>query len=313
MNEVKIITAFTPAESEPHILAEDDAAIYQGIVGEDAVMNDGRCLEAEIVTNNKVKIHDGVFEVGGHFARIPNGSYVEATITNGMAGQKRHDLIVAVLKRNAVTGDTATIEVKRGNPTNVTPSDPETIRENLYTGGKVREFPLYRVSLNGINIEEVTPMFQTAPPLAEIKTMINSNHEDLKKYLTEWQPKKVTIDRLEAFREGNLVHISIMGHVNRNDWYYGGIIPILSMSKLPREFYPNRTGGGYFYEDRIFAPAIWLNGEGKVQMPATLFLNINGYTNGSICIITPQKPSFSDGVQGVDGFTASIVYTIKGE
>ena len=159
MNEVKIITAFTPAEQEAHITVEDDAAIYEGIVGSDGVLNIGEKLRYEIISNNKIKIYDGVFEVGGHFARIPYGGFVEATITNGSGGKKRNDIIIAKLVKNSVSGDSITIEVKKGVESAGTPRDPSLIKENIYTGGQTREFPLYRVRLDGITISKVEPLF----------------------------------------------------------------------------------------------------------------------------------------------------------
>ena len=184
MNEVKIITAFTPPEQEPHISAEDDAAIYQGLVGTDGVLNVGKCLKCEVTSNNKVKILDGAFEINGHFARIPHGGYVEATITNGSGNMNRHDIVVAVLRKNAVTGDKVTIEVKRGTPVNGEALDPELIQEDVYSGGKTRELPLYKVVLKGINIKEVTPMFEIRPSLLEINKLIKDSYENLDEYFT---------------------------------------------------------------------------------------------------------------------------------
>ena len=69
MGELKGITINTDPAAEAHIYAEDDAAIYQSIVGSDGVMMIGQQCESQVISNNKVRVKDGVIVVGGHFAR----------------------------------------------------------------------------------------------------------------------------------------------------------------------------------------------------------------------------------------------------
>ena len=89
MSGLKGITVNTAPEAEAHILAEDDAAIYQSIVGVDGVFNVGQKLKATIESNNLVTIADGVLCVGGHFARIQFGDKIECQIANGQTGKNR--------------------------------------------------------------------------------------------------------------------------------------------------------------------------------------------------------------------------------
>lgn len=92
---LKPLTINTPAESAAHILAEDDAALYAGMLAQDSVLNLGSKLKATVISNNKVRIADGVVLVGGHAARIVKGDYEDMTINNGVSGQKRNDIIMA--------------------------------------------------------------------------------------------------------------------------------------------------------------------------------------------------------------------------
>ena len=73
MSGLKPITVNTPTEDEAHIYAEDDAAIYQSLFGEDGVSSVGQACKATVLSNNKVRVADGVICVGGHFARILTG------------------------------------------------------------------------------------------------------------------------------------------------------------------------------------------------------------------------------------------------
>lgn len=95
MGELKGITINTDPAAEAHIYAEDDAAIYQSIVGSDGVMMIGQQCESQVISNNKVRVKDGVIVVGGHFARIPYGDYIDCEIVNGQSGRNRNDIIIA--------------------------------------------------------------------------------------------------------------------------------------------------------------------------------------------------------------------------
>ena len=95
MSGFKAITVNTSPEVEPHIYAEDDAAIFQTIFGKDGVSTIGQQCEATVISNNKVRVADGVICVGGHFGRIPYGEYVDCEIQNGKTGVNRNDIIVA--------------------------------------------------------------------------------------------------------------------------------------------------------------------------------------------------------------------------
>ena len=153
------ITVNTPPGEEAHIRAEDDASIYQSIFGEDGVSTVGQACKATVLSNNKVRIADGVICVGGHFARIPYGDYIDCKIENGQSGKNRNDIIVARFETTGTGGiDTYTCEVKKGTAGTVA-ADPEITQDDLYKAGKVRELPLYRVKIEGLSIVEVEQLF----------------------------------------------------------------------------------------------------------------------------------------------------------
>ena len=172
MAGLKGITVNTAPEAEPHIYAEDDAAVFQTMFGEDGVSSIGQACKATVLSNNKVRVADGVICVGGHFARIPYGEYEDCEIANGQSGKNRNDIIVARFETTGTGGiDTYTCEVKQGTPGDAA-TDPELTQDNLYNGGKVRELPLYRVKIEGISIVAVEQMFDVVPTNAElIKTV----------------------------------------------------------------------------------------------------------------------------------------------
>lgn len=168
------ITLNTPPEEEAHILAEDDAAIYQSIFGEDGVFTIGDRMKATVINNNQVRVSNGVICVGGHIARTVYGDYSDMTIENGEISKNRNDIITAVFSTTGEKGiDKFKIEVKKGTP-GVVAEDPELTKENLYEGGKLRELPLWRVKLEGINIIGVEQMFKIIHKIPDLEEMIES-------------------------------------------------------------------------------------------------------------------------------------------
>lgn len=174
MAGMKGITVNTAPEAGPHIYAEDDAAIYQAMFGGDGVSTIGQACKATILSNNKVRVADGVICVGGHMARIPYGEYEDCEIMNGQSEKNRNDIIVAKFETTGTGGiDTMTCEVIQGTA-GETATDPELAQDDIYTGGKTRELPLYRVKIEGLSIVAVEQMFKLKPTAEELKLLIES-------------------------------------------------------------------------------------------------------------------------------------------
>lgn len=172
---LKGITVNTAPEAEAHVYAEDDAAIFQSMFGSDGVLEVGQECESQVISNNKVRIKDGVIIVGGHIARIPYGEYVDCEIANGQSGKKRNDIIIGKFTTTGSGGiDTMTCEVKQGAAVTGTAEDPELTQNDIYQGGKIREMPLYRIKLDGLSITGVEPMFDLIPSIPTLNASLLS-------------------------------------------------------------------------------------------------------------------------------------------
>ncbi|MEF2865294.1 MAG: hypothetical protein U0N87_00780 [Anaerobutyricum sp.] len=168
----KPLTLNTPPEEEAHVLAEDDAAIFQSIFGKDGVFETGDRMKATVINNNQVRVSNGVICVGGHIGRTEYGDYSDMIIENGEISKNRNDIIMAVFSTTGKTGiDEFKIEVKKGTP-GIAAEDPEIVKGDLYEGSKIREFPLWRVKLEGINIVGVEKMFNAIPTIPELEEKI---------------------------------------------------------------------------------------------------------------------------------------------
>lgn len=172
MPGLKAITANTDPAAKAHVYAEDDAAIFQSIVGADGVFDIGQKCAATILSNNQVRVEDGVVCIGGHFARIPYGDYADCSIANGQSGYNRNDIIVAKIVSTGFGGiDTMTCEVKQGEA-GATASDPVITKGNMYAGELEREFPLYRVRIEGISIAGIDKLFNVIPTIPQTEERI---------------------------------------------------------------------------------------------------------------------------------------------
>lgn len=181
---LKGITVNTAPEAEAHVYAEDDAAIFQSMFGSDGVLEVGQECESQVISNNKVRIKDGVIIVGGHIARIPYGEYVDCEIANGQSGKKRNDIIIGKFTTTGSGGiDTMTCEVKQGAAVTGTAEDPELTQNDIYQGGKIREMPLYRIKLDGLSITGVEQMFDLIPSIpalnAALSEMLQPTFEEI--------------------------------------------------------------------------------------------------------------------------------------
>ena len=95
---MEIVTGY---KGQPHITAENCADLNRGIIGSDSyVLSVGRRFEAELVSNNLLKIRDGTALIQGRQFVIPSGQSDEITIENGTQGENRTDLVVARYTKN---------------------------------------------------------------------------------------------------------------------------------------------------------------------------------------------------------------------
>lgn len=171
---LKALTANTAPEENAHILAEDDAAIFQSMFGEDGVLEIGQRMKATVISNNKVRVADGSVCIGGHIARTVYGDYTDLTIENGESGKNRNDLIIGTFSTTGAGGiDTMQLTVKKG-AAGTAATDPALTQGNLYTGSKLREVPLWRVKIEGLSITKVEQLFEIVPSIPTLKKELES-------------------------------------------------------------------------------------------------------------------------------------------
>lgn len=170
---MEIITGYT---GTPHITAEQDRDVNKGIFGEESyVLRTGSELEAELVSNNELKIRDGVIMHQGCAASIKKNTYDPIVITNGSQGMKRIDLVVARYTRNSETKvESVDLKILQGTPTSYTPSAPAYVVGDIQAGDLVSDMPLYKITLNGLNVTSVEKMFSVIDGLTELNSKLKN-------------------------------------------------------------------------------------------------------------------------------------------
>lgn len=135
-----------------HVTADEHRALFGAILGQGTyILKYGECFDAEVVTNNMIKIGSGMM------IHKTNVSYVksqdEVMIQNGTQGMKRIDLIVNRYEKNKETGtEKNSWVVIMGNPVAENPVEPNYIIGDILNGDLIDDCPMFKVEIDGINI-----------------------------------------------------------------------------------------------------------------------------------------------------------------
>ena len=170
MANMHLVTGYA---GQAHVTAADQASLYASLFGTDSfILNRGNKLAASIVTNNSISVADGDAIMQGRHIRLNEGETVNLTIDNGETGMYRNDLIVLRYTKNVSTGiEEANLVVIKGTAVASNPTDPEYTAGSIITDHVVQaDMPLYRVQLNGLNVQ---PLVQLCSVFGTIKEQVS--------------------------------------------------------------------------------------------------------------------------------------------
>lgn len=159
---MKIVTGHT---GEAHVTAVDDAMFNISVFGGgNWVLRTGDRLNYEIESNNKINIKSGDVMMQGRHGRIEKNKVDICTIENGSQAKKRHDIIAVRYEKDSSGIEEMSTVVIKGAP-GEKGLDPVLKTGDINAGADICEMPLYRVVLNGLNIEKVERMTEVLPSL----------------------------------------------------------------------------------------------------------------------------------------------------
>ena len=239
-----------------HIDSQDDADFQRAITGQDNyVLNIGRKMEAELLSNNVVRVHDGSLIHQGRHVIIPEGESEEVTIEYGTQGEKRIDLIVSVYSKDTTSGiETEFLKSIKGTPSVDIPAIPSHIDGNIRAGDIYSEFPLYKVTLDGINIVSIDPLYEVLTSMAELKMMT----DELNRKLLPWDAWRQSFLGTHIYRlqfgdiNGNIIQTNQLSI----PWLPSEVTVALSKINIPgagtiaidyKSAYLTTEGGLYIY------------------------------------------------------------------
>ena len=160
--QTHLVTGYKGSE---HIKSADQGSFNAAFFGSGQfVMEMGNQFEGSIVNNNTVRILDGDILMYGRHIRIDPGTFEDLTIETGNAGKNRIDLVCMTYEKNTSDGtEKAYLEVLKGSETEGTPSAPEYTDGNIIIGAIKNQMPLYKLTINGVVLQDITPLFKTIP------------------------------------------------------------------------------------------------------------------------------------------------------
>ncbi len=195
----------------PHITETQIGLANQATFGaDDYVLEGGRESEAQVLTNNSIRIFDAVYCIQGRRDVIPASGYTDVTIANGTQGMNRNDIIVRRYRKNESSEIESTeYAVIKGTPNAGAAVDPEVTTGDIRSGATLHEMALYRVKITGLNITAVEPMFN-----------ILKNMASLQKEFAELNSKIKNVGTVKILAAHGNANFVATGVINLDDYKY---------------------------------------------------------------------------------------------
>ena len=164
----------------PHITEVQTGLANQGLYGpEDYVLEGGREAEAQVLTNNSIRIFDAVYVIQGRRDVIAANDYTDVSIDNGAQEMNRNDIIVRRYTKDESTEiENTEYAVIKGTPVSGEAVDPEVTEGDIRSGATQHDMKLYRVRLEGLNIVAVEPLFKVLYNAETIKGKLDELNEN---------------------------------------------------------------------------------------------------------------------------------------
>lgn len=164
---IHLVTGYAGYE---HIKSEDDGAFNASFFGDGQyIMAYGNQFEASIIDNNTVRVLDGNGLMYGRHFRLADNMYEDVAIANGAAGTNRCDLIcMTYLKDEGAGTESVYLEVIKGAESTGTAAMPAYTNGNILEGAVKNQMPLYTVSIEGVVLKSITPVFETIPTYKQL-------------------------------------------------------------------------------------------------------------------------------------------------
>lgn len=155
-----------------HVTSADAGLFNAGICGAGRyVLKSTGQFAHTLVNNNEIKIGSGdLVDQGRHISIAPN-TEVTLSIDNGSQGKKRIDVVAMRYSKDTSTGvESAALVVLKGTEvaSGSTPTPAAVTQGNIITGAITDDTPLYHIAIDGLQVTDVTPVFETMSPITSL-------------------------------------------------------------------------------------------------------------------------------------------------
>lgn len=175
---IKLVTGST---GTLHVTAADDGGLHAALAGPGLVVFDtGSKFSATMIDATNVRIGDGEGLLDGRHFRIEPGTTHALSMSAGVAGYNRKDLIVLHYV-NSGGLDSLTLEVLEGAFSSDAAVDPSYASGSILNGATEIYMPMYRLTRNGTNTPTVEALFTAYNPAD--KTPADHTHQEIKNNL----------------------------------------------------------------------------------------------------------------------------------
>ena len=186
MANLHLVTGYAGKE---HITSNDQGSFNAAIMGNgEFVLERGRQFEAQVISNNMVRIFDGDLLMQGRHIRLKENTYVDLFFENGTQGYKRTDLIAVRYEKDAITDvENANLVVIKGVPSEGSYVIPDKITGDIINDHALQnDTVLYQVKFDGLGIQEPEKVFSTLSTIeTELENIKRKMIDDIDKYIQE--------------------------------------------------------------------------------------------------------------------------------
>ena len=155
-----------------HVTSADAGLFNAGICGAGRyVLKSTGQFAHTLVNNNEIKIGSGdLVDQGRHISIAPNTD-VTLSIDNGSQGKKRIDVVAMRYSKDTSTGvESAALVLLKGTEvaSGSTPTPAAVTQGNILTGASTDDTPLYHIAIDGLQVADVTPVFEMMSPITSL-------------------------------------------------------------------------------------------------------------------------------------------------
>mgnify|MGYP005804191839 CR=1 FL=1 len=209
----------------PHITEEQIGLINQGTYGpDDYVLEEGSQAEAEVLTNNSIRIKDAVFVIQGRRDVMAANDYEDISIDNGAQGVNRNDIIVRRYQKDESSEiENTSFAVIKGTATEGAATDPEVPTGDIRTGALLHNMKLYRVRIEGLNIVAVEPLFKVLMNAKSVQEMLAELNSKTINIEINSETVDTSFGYIRATQSGKVVVVSAAVRVRAAIGTYSGM------------------------------------------------------------------------------------------